>query len=64
MIGWRARFGVIIPSVNGTTESEFYLCLPEGVTEHFTRMEFKETTPEYFKRMIEDVPAGDFFLDN
>ncbi|OPY76300.1 MAG: Arylmalonate decarboxylase [Syntrophorhabdus sp. PtaU1.Bin153] len=58
MIGWRARFGVIIPSVNGTTESEFYQCLPEGVTAHFTRMEFKETTPEYFERMVDDVPAG------
>jgi len=58
MIGWRARFGVILPSVNTTTESEFYRCLPEGVTAHFTRMEFKETTPEYFERMIDDVPAG------
>ena len=58
MIGWRARFGVIIPSLNGTTEPEFYRCLPEGVTANFTRMEFKETTPEYFERMIDDVPAG------
>ena len=58
MIGWRARLGVILPSVNTTTESEFYQCLPEGVTAHFTRMEFKETTPAYYERMIEDVPAG------
>ncbi|MBP1730453.1 MAG: maleate cis-trans isomerase [Deltaproteobacteria bacterium] len=58
MIGWRARFGVIIPSLNGTTESEFYRCVPEGVTANFARMEFKETTPEYFERMIDDVPAG------
>ncbi len=58
MIGWRARLGVILPSVNTTTESEFYQCLPEGVTAHFTRMEFKEATPEYYERMIEDVPAG------
>jgi maleate isomerase len=58
MIGWRAKFGAILPSVNVTTESEFYRCLPDGVTAHFTRMEFKETTPEYYERMIEDVPAG------
>ena len=58
MIGWRARFGVILPSVNITTESEFYRCLPEGITAHFTRMEFKESTPEYYERMIDDVPAG------
>jgi maleate cis-trans isomerase len=58
MIGWRAKFGVILPSVNITTEPEFYRCLPEGITAHFTRMEFKETTPEYYERMIDDVPAG------
>lgn len=58
MIGWRARFGVIIPSINVTTEPEFYRCLPDGVTAHFTRMEFKETTPEYYERMLDDVPAG------
>ena len=58
MIGWRARFGVIIPSLNVTTESEFYRCLPDGVTAHFTRMEFKDTTPEYFERMLKDVPSG------
>jgi maleate isomerase len=58
MIGWRAKFGVILPSVNITTESEFYRCLPDGVTAHFTRMEFKESTPEYYERMIDDVPAG------
>ena len=58
MIGWRARFGVILPSVNTTSESEFYRCLSEGVTAHFTRMEFKETTPEYFEGMIDDVSPG------
>jgi maleate isomerase len=58
MIGWRARFGVILPSVNTTTESEFYQCVPEGVTAHFTRMEFKEATPEYYERMIDDVSPG------
>jgi maleate cis-trans isomerase len=58
MIGWRAKFGVILPSVNATTESEFYRCLPEGVTAHFTRMEFQEETPENYERMIDDVPRG------
>lgn len=58
MIGWKARFGVILPSINVTTEPEFYRCMPEGITAHFTRMEFNDTTPEYFERMIDDVPAG------
>jgi hypothetical protein len=38
MIGWRVRFGVILPSVNTTTESEFCCCLPEGVTARYTRI--------------------------
>jgi len=58
MIGWRARFGVILPSLNATTESEFYRCLPEGVTAHFTRMGLYDTTPEQYESMIDDVPAG------
>lgn len=58
MLGWRARFGVILPSVNTTTECEFYQCLPEGVSAHITRMEFKEATPEYYERMLDDIPAG------
>lgn len=58
MIGWRARFGIISPSVNSTTETKFYRCIPEGVNAHFTRMEFKETTPEYFERMIQDISSG------
>ena len=58
MLGWIARFGVMIPSLNTTTESEFYRCLPEGVTAHFTRMEFKETTREYYEKMLNDIPAG------
>ena len=58
MIGWRARFGVILPSLNTTTESEFYRSLPEGVTAHFTRMELREVTPEYLQKMINDVPSG------
>jgi len=58
MIGWRARLGIIIPSVNGTTESEFFRCLPDGVSAHFTRMEFSATTPEQYEGMLADVPSG------
>jgi maleate isomerase len=32
--------------------------MPEGVTAHFTRMEFEETTPENYEGMVKDVPAG------
>ena len=41
-LGWRARLGVIIPTVNTVTEPEFNRILrgldPAGVTTHFTRM--------------------------
>ena len=36
--GWRAKFGVIIPTENTITEPEFNAMKPEGVTVHFTRM--------------------------
>jgi maleate isomerase len=58
MIGWRARLGIILPSLNGTTEAEFFRCLPDGVSAHFTRMEFSATTPEQYEGMLADVPSG------
>ena len=30
--GWRARLGLILPSLNVTTEPECYRMLPEGIT--------------------------------
>ena len=37
-LGWRARLGVIIPTVNTVAEPEFHAMAPDGVTSHFTRM--------------------------
>jgi maleate cis-trans isomerase len=36
--GWRAKIGVITPTVNTITEPEFNRVVPAGVTVHFTRM--------------------------
>lgn len=36
--GWRAKIGVITPTVNTITEPEFNRIVPDGVTAHFTRM--------------------------
>ena len=36
--GWRARIGVITPTVNTIAEPEFQKMAPDGVTFHFTRM--------------------------
>ncbi len=56
MLGWRARLGIMLPSVNTTTEPEFYRMAPPGVTCHFARMEFERTEPKYYEGMVEDVP--------
>ena len=37
-VGYRARFGVIIPSTNTAVERDYNLIRPEGVTFHFSRM--------------------------
>lgn len=36
--GWRARIGLIVPSPNTVSETEFWRMAPEGVTIHTTRM--------------------------
>ena len=38
MFGWRAKIGIIIPSVNTTMEPEMWLMAPEGVSIHTSRM--------------------------
>jgi maleate isomerase len=38
MIGWRAKFGVMVPCGNTTIEPELYRMAPEGVTFHFDRI--------------------------
>jgi len=41
MYGWRAKLGVIIPSVDVVTEPEFSKMTPEGVTCHYQRFSFR-----------------------
>lgn len=38
MIGWRARLGLMVPSINVTMEHEFNLMAPEGVSVHCARL--------------------------
>lgn len=40
MYGWRARLGIVIPSLNAVSEPEFAMIIPEGVTCHFQRFTF------------------------
>jgi len=39
--GWRARIGLIVPSPNTVTETEFWRMAPEGVTIHTTRLLYR-----------------------
>lgn len=43
MIGWRARIGLMVPSVNVVMESEFNLMVPEGVSVHSARLASSDT---------------------
>ncbi len=50
--GWRARIGVVIPSVNVTVEAWFPRVVPEGVTIHTARMPIAaDVTPESIEEM-------------
>ncbi len=53
MYGWRARIGLLIPSVNATMEPEFNRFLPEGVSVHVARMVIEELTESGLSKMEE-----------
>ena len=55
MYGWRAKVGVILPSLNVTMEPEFHRMAPEGVTFHFTRMFLAEGTKQGLELMQKDT---------
>jgi len=43
MIGWRARLGLMVPSVNVVMEPEFNLMAPKGVSVHSARLASSDT---------------------
>ena len=54
MYSWRARIGLILPSLNATMEPEFYRMIPDGVAVHTTRLLLEEGTPDKLEKMAED----------
>ncbi|NQV55235.1 MAG: decarboxylase [Rhodospirillales bacterium] len=55
-LGWRAKLGVIIPTVNTVTEPEFSAMAPDGVTAHFTRMPIHfHPEEDGFKELMDDL---------
>jgi len=56
MYGWRARIGLLTPSVNTVSEVEWNEYLPEGVSVHAARLLLDEdVTPAGIEAMNEDV---------
>jgi arylmalonate decarboxylase len=54
--GWRAKIGVITPTVNTITEPEFNRVVPDGVTVHFTRMPIhRHPEEDGFKSLFDDL---------
>lgn len=52
MHGWRARIGLLVPSINSIMEPELYRTAPEGVTVHSARIATpREGTPEALRNM-------------
>lgn len=55
MYGWRARVGLLIPSVNATMEPEFNRFLPEGISVYTARMMIDELTLKGLFKMEEEI---------
>lgn len=54
--GWRARIGLIVPSVNVVMEPEFVRMLPEGVSLHVSRVLLKgKATADSYIAMAEET---------
>jgi len=56
MYGWRARLGILTPSLNTVTEPEFKLMTPEGVSCHYQKFAFTGGGLEGLKRLEKLVP--------
>jgi maleate cis-trans isomerase len=52
MYGWRARIGLLVPSINTTMETELWSIVPEGVSVHTGRIAGgRHGTPETLRGM-------------
>ncbi|MGE5485485.1 MAG: aspartate/glutamate racemase family protein [Ignavibacteriales bacterium] len=58
MIGWRAKLGFILPSINTVVEPEMAKMAPPGVSAHFARARSENDTEEELVRMAEESPKA------
>jgi maleate isomerase len=60
-VGYRAKFGVIIPSTNTVVEHDYSLMRPEGITFHYGRMYIANAaadSDEAFEELIRQIRAA------
>jgi maleate isomerase len=60
-LGWRQKFGVLIPSTNTIVQAEFDAMRPPGVTNHISRIQIPNialNNDEDFNRLIELIAAA------
>jgi len=55
LLGWRAKLGVLVPTLNNTMEPELYKMAPAGVSVHFSKIKEDE---EDLRRMAEEIPRA------
>ena len=53
--GWRARLGMLVPSVNTCAEPDAVAMAPAGVTVHSARLRLRGSSREEYLAMTEDV---------
>lgn len=58
MYGWRARIGLILPSLNCTIEPELNRMAPDGISIHATRLLLEQGTPDKLKSMADDTAVA------
>ncbi len=55
MYGWRAKIGIIIPSLNNTMEPELNRMAPRGVAVYCTRLLLEKGLPENLEKLAHDT---------
>ncbi|MDE0058416.1 MAG: hypothetical protein OXI22_01120 [Defluviicoccus sp.] len=58
MYGWRARIGMLLPSVNSAAEPLVQAMTPDGVSVHTTRLRLAGSTEDDILGMVEGVEEG------
>ena len=58
MHGWRARIGMLLPSVNSAAEPQVKAMSPDGVSFHTTRLRLRGSGEAEVMEMVENVEEG------